>query len=142
MPALLAGVGASLLGSFGIGLGAAGIATGLAIAVGAVTVVGFGYTTLNALRGARLRDSGDGGASNNAQQLLVRSTTEPRKIVCGEALVSGPVAWMNTNNDGPAVNGSLYTVVALTGHEITSVQGVYLDDKFIPIAVVYTAVDG
>lgn len=137
MPGFLAAIGTSLLTS--VGVTAAAITSGLAIAVGTTLV---GFVTYTALRGSRLRDSGDGGASIGNQQILIRSTTEPRKIVYGEAVVSGPIVWQNTNSDAPTPNGSLYAVIALAGHEIESFEGFYLDDKFIPIADVDTAGDG
>jgi hypothetical protein len=138
VPQFLAAIGASLLGSVGIGLTAAGVSTALAITVGALAV---GFVTYSALRGAKLRSPGDVGTAAS-QQILVRSTTEPRKIVYGEALCSGPLVFMNTNGDAPMPNGALYAIVALTGHEIDSFQGFYLDDKFIAIADVDTGSDG
>lgn len=136
MPNFIAYIGATVLGAFGATAAAASF--GLSLAVGIATV---SYVTATALRAFKLRKPGDGGAASGGQQLLVRSTTEPRKIVYGEAVVSGPVVFMNTA-DGSGPNSSLYVVVALTGHEIDSFQGFYVNDKLVPIADVDTAGDG
>lgn len=135
MPNFIAYIGATLLTSFGATAAAASFGISLAVGIAAI-----GYVTYAATRNPRLRSPGDPGAGN--QQLLVRSTTEPRKIVYGEAVVSGPLVFMNTNGDGPVSNGSLYAIVALTGHEIDSFQGFYLDDKFVSIGSVNTGGDG
>lgn len=136
MPQFLAAVGASFLTS--VGASAAFIAAN-ALAFGVAIV---GLATITAFGAARSRKSiGDSGRSIGNQQILVRSTTEPRKIVYGEAVVSGPVVWMNTTT-GDAIGGSLYVAVALTGHEIDSFQGFFLDDKFVDISDVDTGGDG
>ena len=141
MPQFLAAVGASLLA--GVGATAAFIAgaTTLTIAIGAVAVIGFGYTTARSIRASRARNPGGISEPGNAQQILVRSTNEARKIVYGETVISGPLMLMGVNHDGGA-NASLHTVVALVGRQINSYLGFYLDDKFIPIADVDTAGDG
>lgn len=140
VPQFLAAIGASVLSSFGVAV-YLGTTAGLAIAI-TVGVATLGLVTSFATRTPKLRDPGDAGGPGS-HQILVRSTTEPRKIVYGEAVVSGPLAFMNTNGDGPAGNGtSLYALVALTGHEIDSFQGFFLDDKFVDIADVDTGGDG
>lgn len=136
VPQFIAAIGASFLG--GVGASAAFIAAN-AFAFGVAIV---GTVTLSALSSARSRNSlGDNGGSASQQQVMLRSTTEPRKIVYGQAVVSGPIVWANTTL-GDAFGGSLYVAVALTGHEIDSFQGFYLDDKFVDIADVDTAGDG
>ncbi len=132
MPQFLVGVGVKVLAGIGVGLGAAGVSTALAIAVGSATV---GLVSYTALRGAKLRSSGASPEGLGAQQILVRSTSEPVRIVYGEAVVSGPLVWMNTAGADGEI---LYSVIALTGHEIDSFIGFYLDDKYIPIADVDT----
>src|SRR3990167_9190934 len=121
--AWFAKIGVSLAASFGATL----VSTTVATWVG---IVAFGYTTYSALRSSRLKDPGEADGPQ-APQILVRSTLEPRKIVYGEAVVSGPIWYMNSLGQD---NRSLYIAIALTGHEIDSFRGYYLDDKFIPIA--------
>src|SRR3990167_7840336 len=125
MPAAVpwfAKIGAALAASFGATIGGA---TALWVGVAAVS-----YVTYSAIRSSRLKDSGE-AAGPQTPQTAVRGTLESRKIVYGETVVSGPIAYMNTVGQD---NRNMYIVIALTGHEITSFQGYYLDDKFIPIA--------
>lgn len=135
MPGVVAAVGVAVLSSFG----AAAASAALIMAVGAATI---GFVTYSSIRGAKMRD---GGRAASNQQILLKSTSEPRKIVYGQAVISGPIAFMNTSGSagvGLPKNGQLYCVVALTGHEIDSFQGFYLDDKWVPISEVDTAGDG
>lgn len=132
VPGFVAAIGSVVLGSIGVATASAG----LIMAVGALTI---GFVTYSAIRGAKLRDSGIPGAMN--PQVLVRNATEPMKIVYGQALVSGPMAWMNSA-DLTAANSGLYVAVALTGHEINSFVGWYIDDKWIPIADIDTDANG
>jgi len=70
--------------------------------------------------------------SRQAQrEIMVRSSVEPRKIVYGEHVVSGPIAYVNVAG---ADNERLFHVIALTGHEIDSYVGFYIDSDYIPIA--------
>lgn len=134
VPGFVAFLGASLLTSIGVATASAG----LIMAVGAATL---GFVTYSAMRGAKLRDPGDGGGSAGAQQILVRSATEPMKVIYGQAVVSGPMAWINSA-DLTAANSGLFITVALAGHEITGFLGWYLDDKFVPIADMDTDANG
>ena len=140
VPQFIAALGATAGGAAAAAgtVAIASTASALSIAVGYLTV---GFVTAYSMKQSKLRNSGEGGTAA-AQQILVKSTTEPRKIVYGEALVSGPLVFMNTNGDSPLPNGALYALVALTGHEIDSFQGFYLDDKLVDIADVDTAGDG
>ena len=69
------------------------------------------------------------GNSISNMQVTVRSAVEYRKIVYGQAMVSGPVIYTNTDN-----SKDLWTVVALTGHEIDSFVSIWFDGKEIPVA--------
>lgn len=119
-----------------IGLAAAA-AVGVALTTTTAFVVGavlLGVATYTAVRTSRLRDGASVGSSAGFQT-VVRGTTEPRRIVYGQAMLSGPIVYMNSAG---TENRDLYIVIALTGHEIDSFVGVYLDDKFVPIADVHT----
>lgn len=58
-------------------------------------------------------------------QEFIRSAVEPHKLIYGQALVSGPLAFAATN--GPN-NQSLHVVVPLAGHECEEIGTVYFDD--------------
>ena len=59
------------------------------------------------------------------RDLTVRSTVAAMKIVYGEAVVSGPVAFAGVAGTN---NRDLWTVVALAGHEVSAITNVYFDD--------------
>jgi hypothetical protein len=69
--------------------------------------------------------------SNYARQKTVRTTTAPVKRVYGEALISGPVAFMGVGGTG---NQDLWHVIALTGDKSESITDIYLDNVIIPNA--------
>jgi len=78
-----------------------------------------------------------------ARQRTVKGTTVPVKVVYGEALVSGPIAFVGAGNDaGSSGNESLFHVVALTGHESEALTDVYLDNIRIPETDIGTAGSG
>lgn len=58
-------------------------------------------------------------------QEFIRSAVEPHKLIYGQALVSGPLAFAATN--GPN-NRSLHIVVPFAGHECEEIGTVYFDD--------------
>jgi len=131
MPNFAIALGVKILAGVGLTLGG----TAVALAIGAATI---GFVSYNAYRSLKLRDPGEGGGGMARQQLLVRSTIEPRKIVYGQAVVSGPLVFMNAAGTD---NFQLVTIIAVAGREIDSFQGYWLDDKFIPIADVNTGGD-
>lgn len=123
-----------------IGLAAAA-AVGVALTTTTAFVVGavlIGVATYTAVRQSRLRDNASVGSSAGFQA-VVRGTTEPRRIVYGQAMVSGPIVYMNSAG---TENRDLYIVIALTGHEIDSFVGVYLDDKYIPFTDAHSVAGG
>ena len=69
--------------------------------------------------------------TDGSRQRTVRGTTEPRKLVYGEALVSGPITFIGVTGDD---NEDLYQVIALTGHEVEDITDVHFDDVVIPNA--------
>ena len=80
------------------------------------------------LFGPKIPGSGQGLA---AQSVMVRSGIEYRKIVYGQAIVSGPVAYNNTQG---TKNEYLWYLLALCEGEIDSFVSVWLDDSEIPVA--------
>lgn len=69
--------------------------------------------------------------TDRSRQATVRSTTEPYKIIYGQTLVSGPVAFVGTAGDD---NKDLYYAVALAGHEVNDITDMHFDDVVIPDA--------
>lgn len=68
------------------------------------------------------------GDNSSVRQSTVRSTTEPQKLIYGEALVSGPITFVGTAGDK---NRDLYHQIALAGHEVHSITDIYFDDQVI-----------
>lgn len=107
----------------------------LSLAVGATVL---GVVAYQAKRVMGLKDK-RGAEPIATHQSMVRGTVEPRKIVYGEAGVSGPLFYMNSAG---SEYRDFYIGLALTGHEIDSLQGVWLDDKYVPVADIDVAGDG
>jgi hypothetical protein len=63
-----------------------------------------------------------------SRQRTVRSTTEPQKIIYGEALVSGPISYIGLSGTNKE---DLYQIIALTGHEVTEITDIHMDDIII-----------
>ena len=63
-----------------------------------------------------------------SRQRTVRGTIEPMKIIYGEALVSGPIAFVGTRGEK---NRDLYHAIVLAGHECESITDVYFDNEKI-----------
>jgi hypothetical protein len=77
--------------------------------------------------------------TDGSRQRTVRGTTEPRKLVYGEALVSGPITFIGVTGDD---NEDLYQIIALAGHEVEDITDVHFDDVVIPNADINSAADG
>ncbi|MGD9538560.1 MAG: phage tail protein [Alphaproteobacteria bacterium] len=58
--------------------------------------------------------------------VIARSSIEPRRIVYGEARVSGPLAFADTT---AADNAQLHLVIPLAGHRVEAIGDVYLNDS-------------
>ena len=126
----------------GKGVGAAAFAAG-AGSLGTAIAIGVGYAATyvaltaalayasNELLGPKNPETGASG-----REVTVRSTIEPRKMVYGEALVSGPVVYVNTRApmNAPAVDtlAELWHVIALAGHECDDWSALHLDERVIP----------
>ena len=65
-----------------------------------------------------------------SRQRTVKGGTQPVKTVYGEALVSGPIAFLGAGNSAVSSSGneSLYHVIALTGHQSESITDIYFDN--------------
>lgn len=120
--AFVAAIGAAAATAVGVSVAAGGIA---AFAIGAAVVIG-GSVIASRLMAVDL----GGGMTDNDQsrQVTTRSTVEPQKIIYGEALVSGPLAFVGVSGAG---NKDLHHVVALAGHQVESIIDIWLDDQII-----------
>jgi uncharacterized protein YkvS len=118
----VAAIGAAAAASVGVAVAAGGIS---AFAIGAAVVVG-GSVIASRLMALDLTE----GMTDNDQsrQVTTRSTIEPQKIIYGQALVSGPLAFVGVSGAG---NKDLHHVVALAGHQVESIIDVWLDDQII-----------
>ena len=67
--------------------------------------------------------------TDRSRQATVKSTTEPYKIIYGQTLVSGPIAFVGTANTD---NKDLYYAIALAGHEVNDITDMHFDDVVIP----------
>lgn len=66
------------------------------------------------------------GQEARSRMQTVRSPIEPRRVVFGQVMVSGPLAYMEVSGSG---NEYLHLIVMLAGHEIHSINDVYFDDN-------------
>ena len=63
-----------------------------------------------------------------SRQTTVKSTTEPQKIIYGEALVSGPISFIGLSGTD---NSDLYQTIVLAGHELNDITDIHMDDVVI-----------
>ena len=76
--------------------------------------------------------------TDRARQATVKSTTEPYKIIYGQTLVSGPIAFVGTANTD---NKDLYYAIALAGHEVNAITDMHFDDVVIQQTDIGTSPD-
>ena len=65
-------------------------------------------------------ESGDG-----SRDVTLRSTVAPQAIVYGEALVSGPISYVNVAGTS---NRDLYQAIVIAAHEVFDIKSIYFDD--------------
>ena len=106
-------------------LGAAGTGA-LAAAIGAAVVVGGAMVAKRVMSLFEVEmPTVDTDAS---RQRTVKSTTEPQKIIYGEALVSGPISFIGLSGTD---NSDLYQTIVLAGHELNDITDIHMDDVVI-----------
>ena len=118
--ALTAAVNLGIIGGYTLGQGAM-IAIGGAIVAGGALVA---KKVMNLFEIEMPKVDTD-----RSRQATVRGTTEAHKVVYGESLVSGPVAFMGTAG---TENRDLYYCIALAGHECQSITDIHFDNIVIP----------
>ena len=120
--------GAAIVGAFGISAATAGtLVAGIA---------GFAVSTAINAVGQRLFESSPAHGSNvvTGYGAMVKSAVQTHKIVYGQAKLSGPIVFAGTTNDATlGANAYLHLVIALTGHEVQSIDTLFLNDKPVTI---------
>jgi hypothetical protein len=124
MPAVVTAIG-TFLANVGLAAGYSGAVYGASIAIGASVLVAGTAAIAYGLKELVAIDMPD---QDGSRDVTMRSTTEPVKIIYGEALVSGPISFLGVANTD---NKDLYHAIALAGHEVDSIQSVYLDGNEI-----------
>ena len=110
---------------FKVVIGAAA-ATSTATAIAAAVVRFAAVAAISNYVGKRAQNF---DAGLRARTLTTRGTTEPQKLIYGEALVSGALA-VPPQALGPD-NRDLWNIVVLAGHECDSITDVHLDSRVI-----------
>ena len=105
-------------------LGAQGSAIAAATVVAGAALVGKGVMSLFEIEMPQADTDG-------SRQRTVRGTTVARKLVYGQALVSGPITYIGVSGTD---NEDLYQVIALAGHEVNDITDIHFDDVVIPDA--------
>ena len=105
-------------------LGAQGSAIAAATVVAGAALVGKGVMNLFEIEMPQADTDG-------SRQRTVRGTTVARKLVYGQALVSGPITYIGVSGTD---NEDLYQVIALAGHEVNDITDIHFDDVVIPDA--------
>ena len=138
MPAVVTAVQVVLatLGNVAYAVGFSGGGFMAAAAVGASVLVAGTAAMTYGLRSLTAIDMPD---QDSSRATTMRSNTESLKVVFGEAVVSGPVAFMGVANTD---NKDLYHSIALAGHEVDSIQSVYLDGNEITNAQINSGAAG
>jgi hypothetical protein len=124
-------VGAAISTTLGIALATAG-----AFVVGAATIVAAGMLANKLIANLYEMPTMD---TDQSRQSTVRSTVEPQKVIYGETLVSGPVAFIGVAGQK---NRDLYHAVVLAGHEVNAITDVHFDNKVITEAQINSGASG
>ena len=124
-------VGAAISTTLGVALATAG-----AFVVGAATIVAAGMLANKLIANLYEMPTMD---TDQSRQSTVRSTVEPQKVIYGETLVSGPVAFIGVAGQK---NRDLYHAVVLAGHEVNAITDVHFDNKVITEAQINSGSSG
>lgn len=106
----------ALFGTGTVGLGAAAFQYAVVTAVGTLVSAGIGMLTSKGVSATK---------GNFGTKLTGRAAQAPRQIVYGKCRVAGTIVKMNTSG---TENNKLHMAIVLAGHEIQSLEAVYLND--------------
>jgi len=104
----------------------ASVAYGTALYVGAAVIVGGAIVAKKAM--SLFEVEMPTVDTDRSRQSTVKSTTEPQKIIYGEALVSGPISFIGLSGTD---NSDLYQTIVLAGHEVNDITDIHMDDVVI-----------
>ncbi|URF02962.1 phage tail protein [Cupriavidus campinensis] len=121
---------------------AAAVAAAVAAAGTTAAVVAVAYTityavvalaisfAVGALMGAIFKPRSNNGFAAEAQgrTQVVRSNVQPRNIIYGTAMTSGPLIFAASTNDQGKNNQLMHLVIALADHECEAIDEVYLGE--------------
>jgi hypothetical protein len=104
-------------------------------ALSVLELVVYGALIFYAVTSAKLASKKSRGAGSEARDrsIVIRSASEPHRIVYGRCIISGPLAYFERD---PADASIIHLIVLLTGHEVSAIRRVWFDD------VVVGALDG
>jgi len=121
-------IGSAVIGAVGGAAFLAGLS--LSAFVGVTLVAGTAIIAGGAMLATKLMSIDMPGVpdTDKSRQVTSKSTVEPMKIIYGQALVSGPLAFLGLSGDD---NEDLHHVIALAGHEVEAITDVWLDDEVI-----------
>lgn len=110
-------------------------AGGYAIATVVATVI---VGEVAAFAAGKISQALAGSQSNTAgppsQTITVQGTTEPKRMIYGQVLTSGVVAFDGVSSSTGTTNDYLWFVIAFAGHQADSISDVYLGPDLIPDA--------
>lgn len=110
--------------------GATATAVAVAYAV-AYAVVAFAISfAVGSIMGAIFKPKSNNGFSAEAQgrTQIVRSNVQPRNIIYGRAMTSGPLIFAASSADQGKDNQMMHLVIALADHECDAIEEVYLGE--------------
>lgn len=67
------------------------------------------------------------------RSVVVRSSIQPRNIIYGDVVTSGPLIFAASSDKGTDVNKYLHLVVMLAAHQVLAIDEVYLNEDSIPL---------
>ena len=137
----VAAIGSAVIGAVGGAAFLAGLS--LSAFVGVTLVAGTAIIAGGVMLATKLLTPDMPGVpdTDRSRQVTSKSTVEPMKIIYGQALVSGPLAFLGLSGSD---NQDLHHVIALAGHEVEAITDVWLDDEVItnPIGPVISGTFG
>jgi hypothetical protein len=128
MPQAVVAIGAAIISTVGavvstqLGLALATLGAGV---IGTAAVISAGLLANKLISSLYEMPKMDTDAS---RQNTVKSTIEPQKIIYGEALVSGPIAFIGVSGEK---NRDMYHAIVLAGHEVNAITDVHFDNEVI-----------
>lgn len=88
---------------------------------------------------SKLRRQLGAASLDQGRSVMVRDPVTPRRLIYGEVLVSGPLAFVHVAG---TKNEYLYLIVILAGHEVEEIGDVYFGDEVVPFDGVDNAATG